>query len=84
MAIGKNGDFIGSARICWKLAPAPSKPKMRISFFGIVRRLEEREALDVVPMRVSNQEREFYRLRLEFFFQEQGQVAECPSRHRAR
>src|SRR6266481_168074 len=35
MAIGKNGAFIGSARICWKLAPTPSKPKMRISFFGL-------------------------------------------------
>src|SRR5262245_8159558 len=34
--------------------------------FGIVRRLEKRKPLDVIPVRMSNQQREFYRSRLKF------------------
>ena len=32
MVMGKNGDFMGSVMISRNVAPAPSKPKMRISF----------------------------------------------------
>src|SRR5262249_48391668 len=49
--------------------PGPVETEDPNLIVRIVRGLEKREALDVVPMRVSDQHREVDRARLEFFLQ---------------
>src|SRR5262245_4614390 len=49
--------------------PGSVKPENADFVFGIVRRLKKWEALDVVPVGMSNQQRELYRSHLKFPFQ---------------
>src|SRR4029453_11160376 len=52
-----------------KCRPGSVKTENTDFVFRIVRRLKKWKALDVVPVGMSNQQREFYRSRLKFSFQ---------------